>query len=71
MINGWRSCIENLIAGVALPVANLAGCRAVAIAGNEDKLQWCREIGFDAGINYKKATDLTAVVKESCPKPRE
>jgi NADPH:quinone reductase-like Zn-dependent oxidoreductase len=25
-------------------------------------------IGFDAGINYKKATDLTAVVKESCPK---
>jgi Zinc-binding dehydrogenase len=26
------------------------------------------EIGFDAAINYKKATDLTAAVKESCPK---
>ena len=25
-------------------IANLAGCRAVAIAGNEDKLQWCREM---------------------------
>jgi NADPH-dependent curcumin reductase len=49
-------------------IAKLAGCRAVAIAGSEDKLQWCREIGFDAGINYKKATDLTAAVKESCPK---
>jgi Zn-dependent alcohol dehydrogenase len=41
---------------------------AVAIAGGEDKLQWCREIGFDTGINYKKANDLTAAVKEACPK---
>jgi NADPH-dependent curcumin reductase CurA len=32
-------------------VAKLAGCRAVAIAGGEAKLGWCREIGFDAGIN--------------------
>jgi hypothetical protein len=37
-------------------IAKLAGCRA-----------GCREIGFDAGINYKEATDLTAAVKESCP----
>jgi NADPH-dependent curcumin reductase CurA len=49
-------------------IAKLAGCRAVAIAGDEAKLGWCREIGFDAGINYKKAPDLTAAVKEACPK---
>ena len=48
-------------------IAKLAGCRAVAIAGDDNKLQWCREIGFDAAINYKKATDLTATVKEACP----
>ena len=48
-------------------IAKLAGCRAVAIAGADDKLQWCREIGFDATINYKKANDLTAAVKEACP----
>jgi NADPH-dependent curcumin reductase CurA len=48
-------------------IAKLAGCRAVAIAGNDDKLQWCREIGFDAGINYRKSSDLTAAVKEACP----
>jgi NADPH-dependent curcumin reductase CurA len=48
-------------------IAKLAGCRAVAIAGHDDKLQWCREIGFDAGLNYKKATDLTAAVKDACP----
>ncbi len=48
-------------------IAKLAGCRAVAIAGDDSKLKWCREIGFDAGINYKKAADLTAAVKEACP----
>ena len=39
-------------------VAKLAGCRAVAIAGDDEKLQWCREIGFDAAINYKKLPTL-------------
>src|SRR5260370_6297418 len=48
-------------------IAKLAGCWAVAIAGDDSKLKWCREIGFDAGINYKKAADLTAAVKEVCP----
>jgi NADPH-dependent curcumin reductase CurA len=48
-------------------IAKLAGCRAVAIAGDDEKLQWCREIGYDAAINYKKAADLTAAVKECCP----
>src|SRR6516164_5485234 len=36
-------------------IAKLAGCRAVAIAGDDEKLRWCRELGFDAAINYKKS----------------
>lgn len=48
-------------------IAKLNGCTAVAIAGNDDKLAWCRELGFDAGINYKTAGDLTAAVREACP----
>src|SRR5262252_10696461 len=39
-------------------IAKLAGCRAVAIAGDDRKLQWCRDIGFDAAINYKNASDI-------------
>ena len=49
-------------------IAKLSGCRAVAIAGSEEKLAWCREIGFDAGINYRTAADLPAAVKEACPR---
>jgi len=48
-------------------IAKLAGCRAVAIAGSDDKLQWCEDLGFDAAVNYKKSADLTAAVKEACP----
>ena len=48
-------------------IAKLAGGRAVAVAGDDHKLQWCREIGFDAAINYKKTADLVAAVKQACP----
>jgi NADPH-dependent curcumin reductase CurA len=48
-------------------IAKLAGCRAVAIAGSERKLAWCREIGFDEAIDYKSTPDLTAAVKAACP----
>src|SRR5260221_562363 len=44
-------------------IAKLAGCRAGGIAGNDEKLKWCPEIGFDAGGNYKKTADITATVK--------
>jgi NADPH-dependent curcumin reductase CurA len=48
-------------------LAKLAGCRTVAIAGDEKKIQWCREIGFDAAVNYKAVADLAVAVKEACP----
>jgi NADPH-dependent curcumin reductase CurA len=48
-------------------IAKLAGGRAVAVAGDDNKLQWCREIGFDVAINYKKTSDLVAAVKQACP----
>jgi NADPH-dependent curcumin reductase CurA len=49
-------------------IAKLAGCRVVGIAGADDKLAWCRSIGFDATINYKTtAADMTAAVAAACP----
>ena len=48
-------------------IAKIAGCRAVAIASSDEKLTWCRELGYDAGINYRTAPDLAAAVGEACP----
>lgn len=61
------SAASGVVGQLVGQIAKLAGCYAVAIAGDDEKLQWCRQIGFDAAINYKKAPDLTAAVKEACP----
>lgn len=48
-------------------IAKIAGCRVVGIAGSDDKLAWCREIGFDATINYKSTPALSEAVRAECP----
>ena len=48
-------------------LAKIAGCRAVGIAGGEDKCRWLVEdAGYDAAIDYK-AGNVRAQIKEHCP----
>ena len=55
------------VGGIAGQIARLKGCRAVGIAGGEDK---CRhvveELGFDACIDYKDG-DVAAGLREHAP----
>lgn len=52
-------------------LAKVRGCRAVGIAGGEDKCRYVTdELGFDACIDYKQHADLASLsraVKEACP----
>lgn len=48
-------------------IAKLMGARVVGIAGSDDKLDYCRSIGFDAVINYKTCGDMKAAIAEACP----
>lgn len=48
-------------------IAKLAGARVIGIAGSDDKLAWCRSIGFDATINYKTTSDMASAVAALCP----
>ncbi len=49
-------------------IAKIHGCRAVGIAGTDEKVQWLiEELGFDAGLNYRTSPDLTAGVAAACP----
>lgn len=49
-------------------LAKIAGCRAVGIAGGEDKCRWLvEEAGYDAAIDYK-AGDVRAQIREHCPR---
>lgn len=62
------SAASGAVGQIVGQIARMMGARVVAIASTEEKLDYCRSIGFDATINYRTAEDLTAAVKEACPK---
>ena len=61
------SAASGAVGQVAGQIATLMGARAIAIAGDDEKIEHCRSIGFADGINYKKEPDLTAAVARVCP----
>jgi NADPH-dependent curcumin reductase CurA len=49
-------------------LAKIAGCRAIGIAGGEEKCRWLvEEAGYDAAIDYR-AGNIRAQLKELAPK---
>lgn len=49
-------------------MARLHGCRAVGIAGGEEKCAWLtEELGFDAAVDYKNTDNLLAAIGKECP----
>ena len=52
---------------IAGQIAKICGCRAIAITSTEEKLTWCREIGYDDGIAYRNEPDLAAAIARVCP----
>jgi NADPH-dependent curcumin reductase CurA len=61
------SAASGAVGQIVGQLAKLAGCRAVAVASSDKKLAWCRELGYDAGVNYRNGEDLTAAIGEVCP----
>jgi len=65
-----------LVSGAAGAVGSIVGqiakikiCRAVGIAGTDEKCRWLtEELRFDAAINYKTAKDLHEEIRRACPK---
>jgi len=49
------SSASGAVGAVVGQIAKIGGCRVVGIAGSDEKVSYCvDELGFDAGINYKK-----------------
>lgn len=61
------SAASGAVGQVVGQIAKIKGARAVAVASSPDKLAWCRDLGYDAGIDYRATADLGAAVKEACP----
>ena len=61
------SAASGAVGQVVGQIAKIMGGNAVAVASSQDKLDWCREIGFDVGINYREESDLKAAIAHACP----
>lgn len=61
------SAAAGAVGSLVGQMAKLQGCRAVGIAGSDEKCRWLvEELGYDAAVNYKKG-DLVAQLREACP----
>jgi hypothetical protein len=60
------SSAAGAVGQVVGQLAGIMGCRAVAVAGGPEKLAWCREIGYAAGVDYK-AGDLRGALAAATP----
>jgi NADPH-dependent curcumin reductase CurA len=55
------------VGSVVGQIARIKGCRAVGIAGGQEKCSWIREeLGFDAAIDYKQG-NLREQLREHTP----
>lgn len=61
------SAASGAVGQVAGQIVKILGGRAVAVAGDERKLAWCRELGYDAGVNHRTVPDLKAALAAACP----
>ena len=61
------SAASGAVGQVAGQICKIKSFDAVAVAGSDAKLDWCREIGFRTGINHRTSPDLTAGIAEACP----
>src|SRR5215468_11300620 len=64
VVSGAAGAVGSLVG----QIAKIKGCRAVGIAGSNDKVKYLvEELGFDAAFNYKTDTDYFAMLRELCP----
>ena len=63
VVSGAAGAVGSIVG----QIAKIKGCRAVGIAGSDEKCSWIRDdLGFDAAVNYKTA-DLGPALDEACP----
>jgi len=61
------SAAAGAVGSMVGQIAKIRGCRAVGIAGSDEKCRWItQELAFDAAINYKTES-VAGALRERCP----
>ena len=65
VVSGAAGAVGSLVG----QIAKIMGCRAVGVAGNDEKVAWLLDdLGFDAAFNYKTADNYVEALKKNCPR---
>lgn len=64
VVSGAAGAVGSLVG----QIAKIVGCRAVGIAGSDEKIAWIvDELGFDGAFNYKTTENYLTALKRLCP----
>lgn len=61
------SAASGAVGQIAGQIARIKGFDPVAIAGSDEKLEWCKALGYRTGVNHRTSADLVADVAAACP----
>jgi len=65
VVSGAAGAVGSLVG----QIAKIQGCRAVGIAGTDEKVNYLiDELGFDAAFNYKSTPDYYGKLQALCPR---
>jgi len=62
VVSGAAGAVGSLVG----QIAKIKGCKVIGFAGNDEKVGWLKELGFDSVYNYKKIS-VTDALKEAAP----
>jgi len=64
VVSGAAGAVGSLVG----QIAKIKRCRAIGLVGATDKVRFVtRDLGFDAGLDYREARDFPAKLRELCP----
>ena len=64
LVSGAAGAVGSVVG----QIAKIKGCRAVGVAGTDEKVDYVTgELGFDAAFNYKTTDSYTKKLREVCP----
>ena len=64
LVSGAAGAVGSLVG----QIARMGGCRAVGVAGSDEKVRWLTgELGFAAALNYKAHDDVRDALGALCP----
>jgi NADPH-dependent curcumin reductase CurA len=61
------SAAAGAVGQIAGQIARIKGLDAVAVAGTDAKVEWCKSIGYRTGINHRTSENLTEAIAAACP----